>query len=144
MRRSFGHYVGGIVGMLGWVFGLTVVCLATGNAGVLVELLPVSLAVSLAMGFGFVVTLEAIRTAYPDDQRLFQLALWGILGMDIGVLLLVCKVWILPVLVERAAERDALEALGALTDVPWGIVIACLTAGAVTSFLAARRALGHA
>lgn len=141
-QPGWGPYLGGIVGYLAWVFALAVVCLIGGRAEWLLELCLPAFLLSLSLALATTVTLELVRQRFPEEPFRLQLALWGRLLCDIGILLGINVVWILPALREDDEIIDFLGlSLQATTAVPVWIPLFCLLLGASITVAVAKQIL---
>lgn len=111
MRTRISGYVGATIGCLGWMIGLTVLCLASDNMEVWSRFAFTGFAASLAMAGILILTLElALRTF--GRGGMFQLILWGELTFFIGVLALFLNYWIAPVLESSPRMMETMQWIG--------------------------------
>jgi hypothetical protein len=142
MKGRLGGYLGATVGCLGWMIGLTAVCLASGNVEVWSRFAFMGFAVSLSMAGILIVTLElALRTF--GRGGMFQLILWGELTLFMGVLVLLLNHWIAPVLESSTRMMETLRQLGGYHRTGDLLPTASLAASAILLGIAAYR-LWHA
>lgn len=100
-RNKIGGYLGSIIGTLGWLIGLTISCLISGNVEALKKVFYLGLVISLSMGILFVVVIELMTRLYGKG-RLFMMTLWGVLLFNIGLLVLLVQYWVGPTMMSQA------------------------------------------
>ena len=142
MWSRIGGYLGGMVGLLGWLIGWTAVCLTSGNGDVLRQFFVGGLAVSLAMGFTLVIATEAVLRLYGRGHYMFSTALWGLLLSDAGVLLLLHEHWITPIVERSPRMQETLQHLGGWHRTGDTLPLVSLCAGAALLAAVALRVLG--
>ncbi len=128
MKGNLGGYIGTTIGFLGWVIGLTVVCLATGHGGVLPKVLPVGVLVSLALGVTAILVMELVLRAHGRG-RLFMLTLGGVLLSDVAILWLLINHWLAPIIEGEPGLAEALTRIGSFYKTSDALPAAMLAAG---------------
>ena len=128
MKGNLGGYIGTTIGFLGWVIGLTVVCLATGHGGVLPKVLPLGVLVSLALGVSAILVMELVLRAHGRG-RLFMLTLWGVLLSDVAILWLLINHWLAPLIEGEPGLAEALTRIGSFYKTGDALPAAMLAAG---------------
>jgi hypothetical protein len=108
--NQIGGYIGGLVGCCGWVLGLGIACLWTGDTRLAKPLLP-GLAVSLALGLALVVAHAAVERVSPRHSTT---TLWGMVLLLLALLCLLINHWIEPMIRDSIAEHPFL-----LSDFWW-------------------------
>ncbi len=128
MKGNLGGYIGTTIGFLGWVIGVTVVCLATGHGGVLPKVLPVGMLVSLALGVTAILVMELVLRAHGRG-RLFMLTLLGVLLSDVAILWLLINHWLAPIIEGEPGLAEALTRIGSFYKTSDALPAAMLAAG---------------
>jgi len=136
LRR--GAYIGVFVGIHGWLIGLAIACLSAGRGDFLLEVGPIGFAVSFAMSALAVVLLEAVVQAFGRHAE-FQLSLWGVLLLFVGVLILLCNHWFAPLVDADPELVEVFRSLGTVYRVSDVVPGLCLLGSAVCSLIAVRR-----
>jgi len=141
-ERSPASYLGALIGYTAWALSLAVVCLFAGRPEWLLELCLPALLISFGLALGTIALLRLVEIHFPGDRTFFQRCLRARLLCDIGLLLLLCTEWLLPIL--RADEelvRILGSSLGATIHFPGQIGMICLLIGCVLSISAIRRVM---
>jgi hypothetical protein len=119
-----------VVGFAGWLIGLAVVCVATGELSVLGQVALPGLAVSLGAA-GLVIVTFGLAAASPGRERVLRPLLVGQALFFVGILILLVNHWIAP-LVDAAPElRLAIERLGGVYRTGDWLPTALMAAGTV-------------
>ena len=103
MEGRAGGYAGALIGYLGWLIGLAIVCLAAGRFATFAEVFVPGALVSVGLAVSTILTIDAVTRAF-GDRSLFQQTLWGKLLLDMGFLLLFLREVVMP----RLAEDEEL------------------------------------
>ena len=130
MEMGLGRCVGTAIGFLGWLIGLAVVCVATGETAVLGQVALPGLAVSLGAAGLVIVTLESARGILGRGGA-FRLLLWGELLFFVGLLILLLNHWIAPLIDGAPGLRRAMERLGSVYRTGDGAPAALMAAGTI-------------
>ncbi len=93
-----------LVGMVGWVIGLTISCMATGNWAFLGSVIYPAIVISL--GLGLTLLLVAKTFPSPPGSALWALATYGSLSLTIGIILFLINKWLLPMIEADAKLQD--------------------------------------
>ena len=131
MKARIGGYLGSTVGILGWIIGFTIFCLATGHTGALREALVPGLLGSLAIAAVFILVLEATIRLYGAAHPMFHLNLWGLLLSGMGGLTFVVNHWLAPIIDRHPELAEQLQRAGSVYRVSDTLPIALLAAGVV-------------
>ncbi len=99
-KSKISAYLGSTIGMLGWLIGLTITCLITGNMEALKKVFYLGFVISLSMGVLFIVMMELVTRLYGRG-RLFMLTLWGALLFNVGILILLFQYWVGPTMMKQ-------------------------------------------
>ena len=140
---TWGQASGVLVGFLGWWIGFVVVSLASGSFEAFRAVAVPGFLLSLGLGLVSVLCVTAVRRAWPNDQLLAGLTLWGNLLVSMGTLLLYLRISVLPEVGKNDSFMEVMTGLGSATSVPAWVVALCLVGGCAVTFLAARRALSR-
>jgi len=116
---------------MAWVLGLIVVCAAAGDRRLFLDIVPFSLALSVAMTALFILVLELFSRSSAD--RLASggaLATIGVLATYVAIVLLLDNAWIAPRLEANAEASKLLDSLQAVYRTPTWVPPILLGAGA--------------
>lgn len=105
-------YVGGTIGLNGWLIGFVILALAAGRAELLLEYLPLAVLVTNALGLALMVAVELARRQFGERSREFRLCLFGMLGVVLGTLGMLIDRWIAPAMEGDPDMARALDATG--------------------------------
>lgn len=143
-KARLGGYIGCTIGLLGWVLGFAFVCLVSGHADILGEVFVPGLLISLSMAATVIIILESVIRSYGARGPVFFMALWGMLLVDMGVLILLINHWLAPIIDEYPDLVSLLQRRGSVYRVPDLVPILLMTVGliplAVTAFIFLRDA----
>ena len=117
-KARLGGYIGATIGVLGWLIGLSIACLATGHTGLLLRVFPAGLVLSLGMAAVLIIVLEDAIRRFGAAHPLFQVSLWGLLLTDMGILILLVNHWIAPIIDSTPALAEALQRQGSVYRTP--------------------------
>src|SRR5512134_2084095 len=110
-RLGIGAAAGTVVGFAGWLIGLALVCLATGELAMLGQVALPGLAVSLGAA-GLVIVTFGLVAASPGRERMLRPLLVGQVLFLAGILILLVNHWIAPLVDAAPALRRAIDRLG--------------------------------
>ncbi len=112
MKGNIGSYAGMTVGFLGWLIGLTVVCLASGRTEILIKLLPAGFLISVGLALGAILTMELVLQRFGRGS-MFRLTLWGVVWLDVGIIWLLINHWLAPLIASDPGLYETMRRLGA-------------------------------
>ena len=112
MKGNIGGYAGMTLGFLGWLIGLTVVCLASGRTGILIKLLPAGFLISVGLALGAILTMELVLQRFGRGG-MSRLTLWGVVWMDVGIIWLLINHWLAPLIASDPGVDETVRRLGA-------------------------------
>ncbi|MEZ5988636.1 MAG: hypothetical protein R3F30_05850 [Planctomycetota bacterium] len=118
LRGSAGGYAGTLIGVCGWLIGLMVFLLVEGRGDLMVEVLPIGLGASLALGLVLLVTCELLLRLEGRPGPMWRRGLMAGIALTTGVLLFLAEATILPALRDDPQLRRAFERLGSVTGFP--------------------------
>lgn len=135
-----GARVGTTIGMCGWVIGLAIMCFATGEFGLLLRLCLPGLALSLALAAVTLGVLDHHWRRFGPNSKPATRALLGMLFLDLAVLGLALRVWVMPELLASERLRAVMRATMSAASIPWIVIAASALVGIVLLATAQRRA----
>lgn len=138
MSSRLQTYLGVIIGMLGWMIGLAILCAATGQFSLLAGTLPVGLASSIGLAAMTLTLYELASHRFGRHSAMTKLCMWGAICLDLGILLLLANHWLAPILQANPTVAKAVTSLGGVTSVPDAVpIVLLLLATALLGFAAA-------
>lgn len=129
-----GAYAGATVGVCGWVLGLVVACLATGEYGLLLTLALPGLLLSLGLSALLIAFLERRRRRGVAAAR-YGAAVAGGCLLLLAALGAVLRLWVMPRLLQSERLREFLATTQSAVSIPWAVVAACAAAGTLLLLL---------
>ena len=134
-----GVLIGTGLGYFGWVMGLAIVVLRSGDWAAVVDVLLPATVVTAGLFGSLVICLVPFTGSERRADLLW--VLFGRLAFDFGLIGTLLRQWILPRLSEDAGNLDALRSTGSTVEVPLLLGWPMMAAGAVLLTLSARRLL---
>jgi len=140
MRMAkLGAYGGMTIGILGWMIGFTVFCLGHGYTELAARVLPLGLLLSLALAALAIIVLECMLRIYGPQHYMLMVALWGLLLMLMGVLILLANHWLAPLIEATPGAAVELGKMGSVYRTGDNVPLWLLAGGLLgISFVAAR------
>jgi len=118
LRGNAGGYAGALIGVCGWLIGLMIFLLVEGRGDLMLEVLPLGLGASLALGLVILVTSELLLRLEGSPGPLWRRGLMAGIALTTGILLFLAEATILPALRGDPELRRAFEGLGSVTSFP--------------------------
>lgn len=141
MKGKLAGYIGTTIGFLGWVIGLAVVCVLSGQTSLLARVVPIGVLISLGLALTVIVMMECVLRVFGRGGGFFQLTLWGVLCLDVGILWLLINHWLAPMIAAEPRLVETMQHLGGVYKTTDAFPLALLAAGVVLLAIAAGRML---
>lgn len=141
MKGSLAGYIGTTIGFLGWVIGLVLVCVFGGQTAFLAKVVPIGVLISLGLALTAIVVMECALRAFGRAGGFFQLTMWGILCVDVGILWLLINHWLAPMIAAQPRLVETIQHLGGVYKTTDAFPLAILAAGVALLAIAAAQML---
>ncbi|MCH8151144.1 MAG: hypothetical protein IH830_02080 [Planctomycetes bacterium] len=140
MKGKLAGYIGMTIGFLGWIIGLAVVCVLSGQTSLLARVVPTGVLISLGLALTAIVMMECALRVFRGGG-FFQLTLWGVLGVDVGILWLLINHWLAPMIAAEPRLVETMQHLGGVYKTTDAFPLALLAVGVVLLAIATVRML---
>lgn len=122
-------YLGTTIGILGWLIGFSIVCLAAGSTETLLKVLPPGLTISLIAAGIIIVVMESVIHRFGYGHYMLQLTLWALLLSFMGLLMFVLNHWLAPLIEADSGLTAMLARTGSVYRVGDTVPTLLMTAG---------------
>lgn len=130
-KVKFWSYLGCAIGMLGWLIGLTIFCLATGMTDLLSQVFLPGLLISLIMVGFFILILESVIHRFGFRHYTLQITLWALLLSVMGLMIFILNHWLAPLIEQHPELSRKLVEAGSVYRISDVVPIALMAAGSV-------------
>lgn len=128
-KVKFWSYMGCGIGILGWLIGLTIFCLATGMTDLLSQVFLPGLLISLIMVGFFILILESVIHRFGVRHYTFQITLWALLLSGMGLMIFILNHWLAPLIDQHPELSRKLVEGGSVYRISDVVPIALMAAG---------------
>lgn len=128
-KVKWGAYLGSTIGILGWLIGFSIFCLATGNRALLGEAFLPGLLISLIFAAVVVFVLETVIQRFGAGHWLFQVSLWGLLLSLMGLMVFLMNHWLAPLIDRHPDMVKTLSRMGSVYKTSDVVPLALMAAG---------------
>ena len=123
------------------ITALVLVCVFGGQTALLAKVVPIGVLISLGLALTAIVVMECVLRAFGRAGGFFQLTMWGILCVDVGILWLLINHWLAPMIAAEPRLVETMQNLGGVYKTTDAFPLALLAAGVVLLAIATGRML---